>query len=183
MSRDVTECTSIVGVVQDRVHTEGSGPENWTGPLNCGPRESLNPSPRSSRVKKKAYFRFPLMFLLLLLSFAALPSRAQVSAKESTTYTEPLPTGVRLDPVGDVVDLGSMPLGMAVAPGANRLAVALSGWREQGVQIVDLKSRKVLQTLTQPSAFFGIVFSRNGNELYVSGGNDDGVSLRRYGCG
>jgi DNA-binding beta-propeller fold protein YncE len=64
---------------------------------------------------------------------------------------------------------------MAIAPGANRLAVVLSGWREQGVQIVDLKSREVLQTLTQPSAFLGLVFSRDGNEFFVSGGNDDTV--------
>jgi DNA-binding beta-propeller fold protein YncE len=113
------------------------------------------------------------MFQALLLSFAALPTGAQVRAEESTTYTKPLPTGVRLDPIGDVIDLGSMPLAMTVAPAGDRLAVVLSGWREQGVQIVDLKSRQVLQTLIQPSAFFGIVFSRDGNEFFVSGGNDD----------
>ena len=96
-------------------------------------------------------------------------------AAEAATYTQPLATGARLDPVGGPIDLGSMPLAMTVARGGDKLAVVLSGWREQGVQIVDLKSLQVLQTLTQPSAFFGIVFSRDGKELFVSGGNDDTI--------
>ncbi|PYV58415.1 MAG: hypothetical protein DMG98_07805 [Acidobacteria bacterium] len=90
-------------------------------------------------------------------------------------YTSPLSTGVRLDPVGEVFDLGSVPLGMAVAPEGDKVAVVLSGWREQGLQIVDLKSRQVTQTLEQPAAFLGVVFARDGKHLYVSGGNDDSV--------
>jgi len=35
----------------------------------------------------------------------------------ATTF---LPTGLRLDPVGDAVDLGSLPLAMALAPGGER---------------------------------------------------------------
>jgi YVTN family beta-propeller protein len=93
----------------------------------------------------------------------------------STGFTSPLPTGVRLDPVGDVAELGSVPLGMALAPGGEKVALVLSGWREQGLQIVDLKSRQVTQTLEQPAAFYGIAFSRDGKSLYVSGGNDDSI--------
>jgi DNA-binding beta-propeller fold protein YncE len=103
----------------------------------------------------------------LLLFAAAVAAHAQ--------FTQPLATGVRLDPAGDAVDLGSMPIGMAVAPGGERLAVVLSGWREQGLQIVDLKSRKVVQTLTQEAAFYGAAFSPDGAHLYVSGGNDDTI--------
>src|SRR5271167_236223 len=108
-------------------------------------------------------------------ALAMLLTGAQAHSKEAANYTTPLPTGVRLDAVGDAIDLGSMPLAMTVAPGGGRVAVVLSGWREQGVQIVDLKARQVVQTLTQPSAFFGIVFSRDGRELFVSGGNDDAI--------
>ena len=64
---------------------------------------------------------------------------------------------------------------MAIAPGGDKLAVVLSGWREQGVQIVDLKSHQVTQTLEQPGAFLGVAFSRDGKELFVSGGNEDAV--------
>ena len=108
---------------------------------------------------------------LLLCSMSARPSLAQ----QQVTYTQPLATGDRLDPIGDAVDLGSMPVGMALAPSGDKLAVVLSGWREQGVQIVDLKTHRVLQTLTQPAAFLGAAFSHDGKRLYVSGGNEDAI--------
>jgi DNA-binding beta-propeller fold protein YncE len=123
----------------------------------------------------KGFRWFPCVLLVVLLFAATIPSEAEVDGGEAAANTSPLPTGLRLDPVGDAIDLGSMPLAMAIAPGGDKLAVVLSGWREQGLQIVDLKSRQVLQTLIQPAAFFGIGFSRNGKELFVSGGNDDTI--------
>src|SRR5262249_41584250 len=48
-----------------------------------------------------------------------------------------------------------------------------SGWREQGLQVVDLKTRKVTQTLIQDGAFYGAAFSSDGKRLCVSGGNTD----------
>jgi sugar lactone lactonase YvrE len=51
--------------------------------------------------------------------------------------------------------------------------VSLGGWREQGIQIVNVKTGKVEQTLTQDSAFMGLVFSMDGRTLYASGGNED----------
>ena len=116
---------------------------------------------------------FCITFVALIVSMLG-PAKA-VLAAEPPGYTSPLSTGVRLDPVGEAIDLGSVPLGMAIAPEGNKVAVILSGWREQGVQIVDLKSRQVTQTLEQPAAFLGITFSRDGKHLFVSGGNDDSV--------
>jgi DNA-binding beta-propeller fold protein YncE len=90
-------------------------------------------------------------------------------------YTTPLATGVRLDPVGEPVDLGSMPLGVVAARGGKELVVVLCGWREQGIEVVNLASRQVTQTLTQDAAFYGAAFSRDGSKLYVSGGNEDSL--------
>jgi DNA-binding beta-propeller fold protein YncE len=98
---------------------------------------------------------------------------ATVLAQTSTHFTSPLPTGVQLDPVGEVVDLGSLPINLILAPGGDRAVVVLSGWREQGVQVVDLKTRRVTQTLLQDGAFYGAAFSPDGHHLYVSGGNTD----------
>jgi DNA-binding beta-propeller fold protein YncE len=123
----------------------------------------------------KTHRLLPYVLLVLLLSAAAVPAAAEAGAVEAAENTTLLSTGVRLDAVGDAIDLGSMPLAIALAPGGDKLAVVLSGWREQGVQIVDLKSRKVVQTFTQPAAFFGVAFSRDGQELFVSGGNDDTI--------
>jgi DNA-binding beta-propeller fold protein YncE len=86
-----------------------------------------------------------------------------------------LPTGLRLDTVGTSSDLGNLPVKIVPAPGGRRLAVLLSGWREQGLQIVDRGSGHVVQTLPQTAAFLGLAFSPDGKALYTSGGNEDVV--------
>ncbi len=114
--------------------------------------------------------RFGARFLLLALTILL---GAEAYPQGSTTYLQPLATGVRLDPIGDFVDLGSMPLGMALAPDGKRVVAVLSGWREQGIQVVDLESRRVTQTIPQDAAFYGLAFSADGKVLCVSGGNED----------
>jgi YVTN family beta-propeller protein len=111
----------------------------------------------------------PLLWAAMLAPLAA---QAQ--------YTSPLATGLRLDPVGAFVDLGSMPIGMALAPDRKKLIVVLSGWREQGIQVVDLESLKVTQTIKQEAAFYGAAFSPDGRRLFVSGGNDDAVYAYKW---
>src|SRR5258708_15582212 len=99
----------------------------------------------------------------------------QPIADSPANFPSPLPTGVRLDPVGDLLDLRSMPMGMAIAREGDKVVVILSGWREQGIQVIDLKSMRVTQTLPQEAAFFGIAFSHDGRTVYASGGNDDSI--------
>ena len=112
------------------------------------------------------------LFALLCTSMSAQTS-AQMSAQKKPLFTSPLPTGVRLDPAGEAVDLGSLPINLVLTPEKDKAVVVLSGWREQGVQVVDLKTRKVTQTLLQDGAFYGAVFSPDGHRLCVSGGNTD----------
>src|SRR5579862_8529867 len=112
-----------------------------------------------------------LRFFRLSLFLSALAGTAAVGA--TSGFTSPLPTGVRLDAVGETIELGSMPLNIVPAPGGEKAVVVLSGWREQGIQIVDLNSRKITQTLLQDGAFYGASFSPDGKVLYVSGGNTD----------
>jgi DNA-binding beta-propeller fold protein YncE len=107
---------------------------------------------------------------LALLSFKLMLT---TTSAQTPVFTSPLPTGVRLDAIGDVVELGSMPLNLVAAPGGEKAVAVLGGWREQGIQVVDLKTRQVTQTLTQESAFYGAAFSPDGKTLYVSGGNAD----------
>jgi DNA-binding beta-propeller fold protein YncE len=108
----------------------------------------------------------------LALSLSALLCTS-VFAQTKPHFTSPLPTGVRLDPAGEAVDLGSLPISLVLAPGRGKAVVVLSGWREQGVQVVDLKTRKVTQKLLQDGAFYGAAFSPDGHRLCVSGGNTD----------
>jgi YVTN family beta-propeller protein len=91
-----------------------------------------------------------------------------------------LPTGVSLDPAAESHAVGNFPLAIAVAPGGDRVALLLNGWRQQGVQIVDRKSGAVIQTLPQTAAFVGLAFSNDGKTLYASGGNDDSIFVYRW---
>jgi YVTN family beta-propeller protein len=86
-----------------------------------------------------------------------------------------LPTGAILDPAGPSVALGSMPVGMIFSPDSSRIVAVLSGYREQGFQVIDCAARRVEQTVVQPSAFLGACFSPDGGKLFVSGGNQDVV--------
>ena len=51
---------------------------------------------------------------------------------------------------------------VVVAHNWDKAIVVLSGWREQGIQVVDLKTRQVTQTLLQNGAFYGAAFSSDG---------------------
>jgi hypothetical protein len=78
---------------------------------------------------------------------------------QTSVFTFTLPTGVHLDAVGNTVELGSMPLNVVPALSGDKAVVVLSGWRAQGIQVVDLKTRQVTQTLLQDGAFYGAAFS------------------------
>ena len=86
-----------------------------------------------------------------------------------------LPTGARLDPAGRSFDVGNMPLAMQLAPEGDHFILSLNGWREQGIQVVERATGRVVQTLKQPAAFLGLVFSPDGHTLYASGGNEDAI--------
>jgi len=76
-----------------------------------------------------------------------------------------------------------MPLAMVLAPGGGQAVVLMSGWREQGIQVVDRRTGQVTQTVIQPAAFLGIAFSPDGRSLYASGGNQDMVYRYTWSAG
>ena len=121
---------------------------------------------------------------VVVIAMAALAFSANSLQRESTAgWAESadqkpqvlLPTGARLDPAGRSFDVGNMPLAMALSPHEDFVILSLNGWRQQGIQVVDRATGKVMQTLDQPAAFFGLAFSPDGETLFASGGNEDAV--------
>src|SRR5690348_1580245 len=106
------------------------------------------------------------------------PAPVERDARSPDDAHRRLPTGVALDPAGTTAPVGQMPLAMVLSPDGTRLVLLLSGWREEGIQVVDRASGRVLQTLAQPSAFVGLAFAPDGRALYASGA--DGDLVYRY---
>ena len=98
---------------------------------------------------------------LIALSLAAVacgspsPRVDATVAAQDPSGARRLATGARLDPAGVSYDLGSMPLAMVVSPEKDRIVVLLNGWKEQGIQVVERSSGRVLQTITLPAVFLG----------------------------
>src|SRR5918912_2644620 len=96
----------------------------------------------------------------LWLTLAACHRTSGDTAEAAPREADRLPTGKWLDPAVPSKALGgSFPLGVTFAPDSSRVAVLLSGYGRQGVEIVDLHSGRVLQTLEQPAAFVGLALA------------------------
>ena len=116
-----------------------------------------------------------LILLAVIASGCGSPSpqvKAGIEAQDPSGLRR-LPTGAMLDPAGMSHDLGSMPLAIVLSPEKNRVIALLNGWREQGIQVVERSTGRILQTISLPAVFLGVVFSPDGKSLYVSGGNQD----------
>ncbi|MCU0646640.1 MAG: YncE family protein, partial [Gemmatimonadaceae bacterium] len=94
-----------------------------------------------------------------------------------------LPTGARLDPAGRLVDVMPLPLTLVASPEGDALVLLASGWRAQGVQVLDRASGRVRQSLPQRAAFVGMAFSPDGRTLWASGGNEDIVYRYQWAGG
>jgi YVTN family beta-propeller protein len=53
--------------------------------------------------------------------------------------------------------------------------IALNGYRDNGIQVLQTSTGRVLQTVPLPAGFIGLAFDPTGHNLYVSGGNRDVV--------
>jgi YVTN family beta-propeller protein len=113
--------------------------------------------------------RVSVLAALLALACAS-PSSDRPTA---SVAQRALPTGRILDPLGRIIDIGNMPLAITLSPDEKHAAILLSGFRERGLQIVDIAAGAVTQTLRQPGAFLGLAFSPDGKSLYTSGAAHD----------
>ncbi|HET6761396.1 MAG TPA: SMP-30/gluconolactonase/LRE family protein, partial [Gemmatimonadaceae bacterium] len=120
-----------------------------------------------------AFTRLLALALIAVACGSPSPRVETTVAAQDPSGVGRLATGARLDPAGVSYDLGSMPLAMVLSPEKDRILVLLNGWREQGIQVVERSSGRVMQTIALPAVFLGIAFSPDGKSIYVSGGDQD----------
>ncbi len=109
---------------------------------------------------------------LLLLLPAYIFSYAQADTAEQRIQ---LPNGWSLTPVGKSLELGDLPLNIAVSPSKKYLAVTNNGQSTQTIQLIDAANKKILHSVEIAKSWLGLRFSANEKYLYASGGNDNRV--------
>ncbi|TDX01312.1 bifunctional YncE family protein/alkaline phosphatase family protein [Dinghuibacter silviterrae] len=111
-----------------------------------------------------------IRLFLLLATTAAATATAQTPGPAGPRTL--LPTGWYLSPAGTATPLSSdLPLNLAVAPDGVHAAVTDNGNGRQCIDLLDLKSRKVINTVTIGKAWLGLAYSKK--YLFASGGNDN----------
>ncbi|MEH7505793.1 bifunctional YncE family protein/alkaline phosphatase family protein [Neobacillus drentensis] len=90
--------------------------------------------------------------------------------------------GWPVTPSGQQVTLGDFPMGGVLSPDHRYLIVSNDGQGEQSLQVVDINSQKVVQTIpykSPESLYFGVAFSNDGKTVYASAGGNN--KIRVYG--
>lgn len=112
--------------------------------------------------------------LIMMLAGIAISISAQISS-DLSSHRVALPNGWYLSPVGKVLQLGDLPLNIAVSPNGKLAAVTNNGQSTQMIHLVDVKKETVTDSVVIGKSWLGLVFSDNGKELYASGGNDNWI--------
>ena len=86
-----------------------------------------------------------------------------------------LPNGWRIAPAGSHLDMGDLPLAMALHPDGRHLVVTNNGWSKPSLRVVDLERRQVIQKLALDHAWLGLAWHPDGKRLYSSGAADNSI--------
>ncbi len=91
--------------------------------------------------------------------------------------------GWGVTPAGQAVPCGDMGLKMVIAPDKAAVLTVCAGYNQQGVSITKLKGDRATKFLPLKEAFNGLVFTRDGDHFYVSGGDTGVIYVFDYANG
>ena len=113
-------------------------------------------------------------FLIGLSVYAAVWCYAQ-SLKQIEAGRIRLHNGWGITPIGKSIQLGDLPLNIAISPSKKLLAVTNNGQSDQTIQLIDAVKQQTLDTILIGKSWLGLVFSDDEKSLYASGGNDNWI--------
>ena len=119
---------------------------------------------------KKRYLFTVLIITLSCNCIILSQSLEQIEAGRVT-----LPNGWSLTPVGRQLPLGDLPLNIALSPDKKLAAVTNNGQSDQTIQLIDIESETVLDSILISKSWLGLAFSDDGKYIYASGGNDNRI--------
>jgi len=82
-----------------------------------------------------------------------------------------LPNGMAITPAGDTLTIGLFPMNIVHIPSKDVLILTNDGRNPGGpnLQVIDLKTLSIKQTLTKGNLFIGLAISPDGSKLYAGG--------------
>ena len=108
------------------------------------------------------------ILLSLLCILIALNVKAQLKQTQ-------LPNGWKISPIGKQIPLEDLPLNIVVSPNKKLAAITNNGQSTQGIHLLDIQNQKMLDYVTTEKSLYVLVFSKNNQYLYASGGNDNWI--------
>ena len=120
-----------------------------------------------------------LPFLFFAMLFSACDQQATKIASKQMTPPKRigLPNGWSLTPVGEHLPLGDLPLQILLTADGKRAIATNNGQSAHSLTVVDLESKKVLQELSIPKAWYGLAWHPGEKTLYASGGYDNCIRI------
>jgi len=87
-----------------------------------------------------------------------------------------LPNGWRITPAGKAIaTIEDLVLNTVVSPDGKIIVATHSGYLPHGIDVIDVKTRKLVQEIPLKTTWLGLAWSSDGHTLYVSGGNATGA--------
>ncbi|MDQ6824970.1 MAG: hypothetical protein M3007_05840, partial [Candidatus Eremiobacteraeota bacterium] len=115
-----------------------------------------------------------LVFIVATLTMIAIMPASHVAPAQADAYTT-LPNGWRISPAGSTTALGTLPLHMIEDPSGRWLAVTNGGYGALALTIIEEATGHVAATMPLTQAFYGIAFSHDGRNIFVSTADQDAV--------
>lgn len=109
-----------------------------------------------------------ILYIFILFSFLNF-----LNAQIKNTIKVLLPNGWSLSPAGRSLSLGDLPLNIAVSPTQKLIAVTNNGQSSNSIQLINPTTEQILDTKNLDKCWYGLKFSIDDKNLYVSAGNDN----------
>ena len=94
-----------------------------------------------------------------------------------------LPNQWYLDPAGDQKPLGDFPMNMRLSPDGAYLAVLHCGAGEHELIIFETAEMRTTSRIVMPNCYYGVAFSADGSNVFVSGGESEIVHIYSFADG
>jgi len=121
----------------------------------------------------------PGVLAVLVALVASRPASAAAIVKPGAAgeHRVRLPNGWLLSPAGRQVEVGDLPLALAVSPDERLVVASHSGWHAKGLDVVDLGTGARVQSVAMRETWLGVTFFAGGRGLAVSSGHLNRVLL------